>query len=404
MNSQILPSISSKIGRIEFIVLVAALIAVNAFAIDIMLPGLQQIGAGLGEPDENRRQLVIPAYMLGFGILQVFFGPLSDRYGRRMPLLAGLAIYCAAALSAYSVGSFDSLVLLRFIQGAGAAASAVIAMALVRDLYSGDEMAKTMSLVFMVLMLSPILAPGLGQLLLTMVDWPGLFMFMAALGVLVMTWVWLRLPETLHPEYRRPFTVKSVIEGFGVVFGHKVSLAYIIGNGLMFGSLMGFLNSSQQIYVGLFGVGKWFPFFFGAGAVFSAIGGFVNSRFVAQYGMRRISNWAAAGFIASAAALLLFSLLLPPAPPLWLFFPLCCITFFTFSMIMPNFGALALEPLGAVAGTAASAQGFLQMVIGATVGTFIGQIFNGTTVPLTAGMLVLSGAAVMLTQWAEAKH
>jgi DHA1 family bicyclomycin/chloramphenicol resistance-like MFS transporter len=173
---------ATRIGRIEFIVLVAALIAVNAFAIDIMLPGLQQIGAGLGEPDENRRQLVIPAYMLGFGLLQIIFGPLADRYGRRAPLLAGLGIYCAAAFSAYAVGTFDSLVALRFIQGAGAAASAVIAMALVRDLYVGDQMAKTMSLVFMVLMLSPILAPSLGQLLLTFMDWPGLFMFMAAWG------------------------------------------------------------------------------------------------------------------------------------------------------------------------------------------------------------------------------
>jgi DHA1 family bicyclomycin/chloramphenicol resistance-like MFS transporter len=384
-----------RLGRFEFIALVAALIAINAFAIDIMMPGLQQIGAGLGEPDANRRQLVIPAYMLGFGILQIVFGPLSDRYGRRKSLLVGLVIYCLAALSAYAVVDFNSLVVLRLIQGAGAAASAVIATALVRDIFVGNEMAKTMSLVFMVLMLSPIFAPGLGQLLLVVLDWRGLFLFMALLGTLVTLWVWLRLPETLKPENKRPFGLKAVVEGFGIVFSNRVALGYIMATSLLFGGLIGFLTSSQQIYVGVYNVGLWFPAFFAAGGAISAVGGFANSQLVSRHGMQRISFLALNAFCAAAAVMLLLGYL--QALPVWLFFALSAGWFFTFSMIMPNFGALAMEPLGEVAGTATSAQGFLQMVLGTGIGALIGQMFNNTTIPLATGMLVLSLAAMGLT-------
>jgi MFS transporter, DHA1 family, multidrug resistance protein len=379
------------LGRVEFIALVAALIAINAFAIDIMLPGLQDIGASLGEADENRRQLVIPAYMLGFGVLQLVFGPLADRFGRRIPLLCGVAAYCLAALSAFFVSDFNSLVALRFVQGAGAAASAVIGIALVRDIYVGDQMAKTLSLVFMVMMVSPILAPGLGQFLLTVIDWRGLFGFMAGLGGLVFLWVFFRLPETLKPENIRPFTPRSIVEGFGIVFGNRVSLSYIMATAVLFGTLMGFLTSSQQIYAQQFGMGAWFPAFFAAGGVVAALSGFANSQLVTRFGMERLSHRALALYALTAAVML--GLSLAGVMSVWLFFALTCCYFVAFNFIMSNFGALAMVPLGEVAGTAASTQGFLQMVIGAALGTLIGQMYDGTTVPLALGFLVLSLAA-----------
>lgn len=386
-----------KLGRTEFIVLVASLVAVNAFAIDIMLPGLQQIGASLGEPDPNRRQLVIPAYLLGFGLLQLVFGPLSDRFGRRGPLLVGLSIYCVAALCAFFTSNFNALVALRFIQGSGAAASAVISTALVRDVFAGNQMAKIMSLVFTVLMLSPILAPSLGQGLMTVMDWRGLFGFMAGWGVIVIAWVWWRLPETLQPEHKRPLSFGAVIEGFGIVFANRVSLAYIIGMAALFGALMGFLNSSQQIYRDVFGVEAMFPLFFAGGAACSALGGMVNAQLVNRYGMRLLSWLALMVFGAAALAILVAALL--QALPLWLFFGLSAIQFLVFSMILSNFGALAMEPLGEVAGTAASTQGFLQMVPGAAIGILIGQVFNGTVIPLAIGyvvMVALAAACVTL--------
>ena len=383
-----------RLGRTEFITLVAGLIAINAFAIDIMLPGLQQIGESLGEADSNRRPLVIPAYMLGFGVLQLIFGPLADRFGRRNPLLFGLGIYVVAALSANFVSDFNTLLALRFLQGAGAAASAVIAVALVRDLFVGDQMAKTLSLVFMVLMISPILAPGLGQFLLTVMSWKGLFVFMAGLGALIMLWVFFRLPETLKPGDQRPFTFISIIEGFSMVFGNRLSLSYIIATALIFGALMGFLTSSQQIYVEHFNMGVWFPAFFAAGGICSAIGGFVNSQAVTRYGMEKLSHRALAVFVGLSTLMLGLGLL--NMMSVWVFFGLSCLLFACFSFVMSNFGALAMMPLGAVAGTAASTQGFLQMVIGAALGALIGQFYNGTTVPLAAGFVLLSGLAYII--------
>jgi len=274
------PKVVGRLGRFELITLIAALIAIKAFAIDVMLPGLQQIGAGLGEADPNRRQLVIPAYMLGFGVLQIVFGPLSDRYGRRKPLLVGLVIYCIAALSAYVVTDFNSLVLLRCVQGAGAAGSAVIAMALIRDLFVGDEMSKTMSLAFMVMMVSPIFAPIIGQVLLLAFDWRGLFAFMACLGAIVTIWTYVRLPETLKPENKRPFGIGPMIEGFGIVFSNHVAMRYVLATALLFGGLLGFLTSAQQIYVGIYQVGAWFPAFFATAGAAASLGGFANSHLV----------------------------------------------------------------------------------------------------------------------------
>ena len=179
-----------------------------------------------------------------------------------------------------------------------------------------------------------------------------------------------------------------MIEGFGVVFSNRVALGYILATAMLFGSLFGFLTSSQQIYTGVYGVGLWFPAFFAAGGAISAIGGFANSQLVSKFGMKFIANRALAVFAAAAAIMLMLGSL--HLLPVWAFFGLSCVTFFTFSMIMPNFGALAMEPLGEVAGTAASAQGVLQMVMGAAIGAFIGQEFDGTTVPLAMGMLILA--------------
>jgi DHA1 family bicyclomycin/chloramphenicol resistance-like MFS transporter len=213
--------------------------------------------------------------------------------------------------------------------------------------------------------------------------------------------VWFRLPETLKPENRRPFTPGSVVEGFGIVFGNRISLACIIATALLFGALMAFLNSSQQIYVGIFGVGVMFPAYFAAGAACSALGGFINSRLVMKHGMRRIAFSALTIFTSLSLLLLVLSytgwLTLPS------FFIICSALFMSFSLTMPNLGSMAMEPLGEVAGTAASAQGAMQMVIGATIGTLIGQAFDGTVVPLGAGFCGLSAAALCIVLFTSRK-
>ncbi len=236
--------------RRETIALVASMIALNALAIDIMLPGMQVIGASLGEPSENGRQLVITAYLLGFGAMQLIFGPLSDRFGRRVPLLAGLAFYTLGALLGGLSQSFQALLAFRLLQGCGAAATVVIAMAFVRDSFGGRRMAEVMSLVMMVFLVTPVIAPALGQAILVTGEWRLVFAFMAAWGITVSVWAALRLPETLKPENRRSLTPAAILQGFGYVLSSRISVCYILAMSMILGALFGFINSAQQIYVG----------------------------------------------------------------------------------------------------------------------------------------------------------
>jgi DHA1 family bicyclomycin/chloramphenicol resistance-like MFS transporter len=379
--------------------MVACLIAINALAIDIMLPGMQQIGATLGEPDENRRQLIVTAYLLGFGGMQLLFGPLSDRFGRRRPLLVGLSIYALAAIAAVFVRTFDSLLLLRLLQGSGAAASVVISVAFVRDRFGGRQMAEVMSLVMMVFMVIPVIAPALGQAIMAVGDWRLVFVFMAGAAAVVAVWVFIRMPETLKPENRRPLTPGSIIAGFGYVVTNRASICYILATAMVLGALFGFINTAQQIYVGIYGLGPWFPAVFAAVAVCMSFGSLTNARLVGRFGMRRMSHTALLCFVAFSGTIAVLAFLGPVPFPV--FIGLFACTMFVFSGIGSNFGALAMEPLGHVAGTAASAQGSIQTMGGALIGALIGQSFDGTVAPVMLGFACLGLLSITFVLIAE---
>ncbi len=388
-----------KIGKIEFICMMAALMAINALAIDVMLPGMQEIGASLGEPDENRRQLVITSYLLGFSLMQLAFGPLSDRFGRRGPLAAGVAVYVIAAIGAVFVPTFAPLLLLRFVQGMGAAATRVITVAIVRDVFGGRQMAEVMSLIMTMFMVMPVIAPSIGQVVMLFGEWHLIFVFMAVIAAVILGWMWLRLPETLHPEYRRPFTLASVMTGFKVVMTNRLSLWYTLAMSVILGALFGFINSAQQVYVGIYGLGVWFPVAFAAVAGLMSAASFANSKLVMRIGMRRMSHGALAGFIAASGILAVMAAFGPVPFPI--FIGLFALAMVFFGMIGSNFGAIAMEPLGALAGTASSVQGFIQTVIGAVSGGLIGQAFDGTVFPLTLGFGTVGILALVFVLIAE---
>ncbi|MBX3582561.1 MAG: multidrug effflux MFS transporter [Rhizobiaceae bacterium] len=377
-----------RIPRWEFIALAAALMALNALAIDIMLPGLQEIGASLGVENENHRQYVITAYIAGFGVAQLFFGPLSDRFGRRAPMLVGLAIYVAAALGSAFAPTFEALLILRVIQGIGAAATRVIVVSVVRDVFGGRAMAEVMSLVFMVFMVIPVVAPGMGQIVMLFSEWHMIFVVMAVVALLFTLWAAARLPETLHPEYRRSFNVQTIANGFRIVLTNRVSLCYMLATTSIFGALFGFINSAQQVYVGIYGLGVWFPVIFAAIAGMMAVSSFVNSRLVGRVGMRKLSHGALLGFIAVTSIWLVLSLF--GQLPLYVFVPIFAAAMLQFGWIGSNFNSIAMEPLGHLAGTASSVQGFTQTVGGGFIGAVIGQLFDGTTTPLAAGFCAVS--------------
>jgi DHA1 family bicyclomycin/chloramphenicol resistance-like MFS transporter len=371
------------LARPEFIALVAALMALNALAIDVMLPALPYMGEALGVESENERQYVVSSYMLGMGIAVLAFGPLTDRFGRRAPLLAGMGIYVIAAVAAVFAPDFTTLLALRFIQGAGAASVRVIATAVVRDRYRGREMAEVMSLTFMVFMAIPVLAPSIGQVLLLTGPWQTIFLFMGGVALLSLVWTYLRLPETLPAERRRPLSFRGIAEGFRIVFTNRVAFSYGLAGMFLFGALFGFISSSQQIYVDIYGLGVYFPLAFAGVAALMAVSSFTNSRIVRRLGMRRISHSAILVFTVVSGAWLAFAL--SGFLPLWLFISLLCVIMFSFGWSASNMNSLSMEPLGEVAGTAASVFGFIQTVGGALIGSYIGQLFDGTTIPAASG-------------------
>ncbi|MGB8818372.1 MAG: multidrug effflux MFS transporter [Rhizobiaceae bacterium] len=379
-------------GRGEFIAMIAALMAINALAIDVMLPGMQQIGASLGEPDENKRQLIITAYLLGFSVMQLVFGPLSDRFGRRGPLAAGMLVYVGAAITAVFVPTFAPLLGLRFIQGMGAAATRVIAVAIVRDVFGGRQMAEIMSVVMTVFMVMPVIAPSLGQGIMLFGEWHLVFVFMATIAAAILAWMWIRLPETLKRENRRPLTLTSVATGFKVVMTNRISLWYTLAMAIVMGALFGFINSAQQIYVGIYGLGVWFPVVFALVAGMMSVASFANSKLVMKYGMRRMSHGALIGFITVSSILAVCASFGPV--PFIVFLALFAMAMIFFGMIGSNLTSIAMEPLGALAGTASSVQGFVQTMSGAVLGALIGQAFDGTVLPISLSFALLGAAAI----------
>jgi MFS transporter, DHA1 family, multidrug resistance protein len=386
-------------SRPEFVALIAAIMSLNALAIDVMLPALPHMGEALGVRDENNRQYVISVYMIGFGIGQLVVGPLSDRFGRRGLLWVGIGTYILAALLAAFVPSFGALLAFRFVQGLGAASTRIVATAVVRDRYSGRAMAEVMSLAFMVFMVIPIVAPSIGEVILLTGPWEAIFFFMGGLALVFGAWAMLRLPETLELARRRPLTAKSVLGGFQLVVSNRLALWYALAGTCTFGALFGFISTAQQIYVDIYGLGVWFPAAFAFVAALMAVAAFLNSRIVRRFGMRRISHFALLTFTALSGVLLLISL--SGQPSLWVFLGLLSGVMFMFGWAASNMNSLSLQPLGAVAGTASSVFGFIQTIGGAILGGFVGQQFNGTVVPTVAGYFVLGALAVSCVLVAE---
>jgi len=381
------------IGFKQFVALVAAIMAVNAFAIDSMMPALAAIGHDLGVATENGRQWVITAYLLGFGGAQLFYGTLSDRFGRKRVLQTGMTIYVAFSIMAALATSFEMLMVARVIQGIGAAASRVLVVSIVRDRFAGRQMARVMSLTMIVFLTVPILAPSIGQLILQVAPWRWIFGCLALFGTIVMTWVGLRLPETLHAEDRLPMSVGAIAHAFRITLTNRIAMGYMLAMTLVLGGLFGFINSAQQVFVEVFHEPLFFTLNFAVIAGFMALASLLNARIVGRLGTRRVSHTALLAYtgIAFVHCLVVFAGL----ENLWTFTALQSCLMFSFGLMAPNFGAMAMEPLGHVAGTASSVQGFCTTIGGALVGFFIGQHFDGTVRPLMLGFLLCAVAGVV---------
>ena len=386
-------------GFPEFVGLIAMMMALNALAIDAMLPALPAIGEALGVASENSRQWIITAYLLGFGAAQIIYGPLADRFGRKPVLMIGLALYVLFGALAAFAPTFETLIAARVGAGVSAAALRVLAVSIVRDRYSGRQMARVMSLSFLVFLGVPILAPSIGAAVLMVAPWPWIFGVLALTGSAVMIWAALRLPETLHPEDRLPIQPARIADAFRQALTNRQSMGYTLAMTAITGALFGFINSAQQIFEHVFDAADVFPLAFAGIAAGIAGGTVLNATFVERLGSRLIAHSALIAFTATAAVHTAVSAL--GFETLWTFALLQGLTMFFFGFMAGNMGAMAMEPMGHIAGTASSAQGFVSTTFGSLLGFAIGQQFAGSATPMAAGIAVMGLVALGFSFWAE---
>jgi DHA1 family bicyclomycin/chloramphenicol resistance-like MFS transporter len=375
------------IGFREFVGLIAALMAINALGIDSMLPALPEMGRALGIAHENDRQWIIAAYMLGFGSCQLFYGPMIDRYGRKPVLVLSVSFYALTCFAAAFAYDFHTIIAARLLQGVAAAATRVLAVSIVRDRYSGRQMARVMSLTFIVFLAVPILAPSLGQIIMLVAPWEAIFVALGGFGIFLVLWAGLRLPETLHPEDRRPISPAALLAGVTKTLTTRTSIGYTLAGTMMFGGLIGYINSVQQIFADTFHAPGIFTTAFAACAGLMGVASFLNSRIVEQLGSRLVSHSALLGFIAVCGVHALFAV--NGVESIWSFCLFQALSMGLFALAASNFNAMAMEPVGHIAGTAASVQGTISTVGGALVGLAIGQQFDGTTAPVAVGMFMV---------------
>lgn len=388
-----------SIGAREFVFILALMQALQALAIDAMLPALGAIAQDLNVSDPNRRQLVVGIFLIGIGVGSLIPGALSDRFGRRPVLFASLGFYIVPMLACALVRDFNTLVVLRLVQAIGCSGLAVIPPAIIRDRFDGDKMARLQSLISVIFLTIPMLAPSIGQLILEVAGWRWIFGFMALLGVLVAAWAWLRLPETLHPEFRQPVRIGAVLGNFSAVLRTRASIGYVLASSCTMTAIWGFINSSQQLVAEHFGAGKNFPYIFGAMAAGMALANFVNSRIVERFGARRVSHAALLTYVAVASAQVFFAF--GPHQTLWQFVVVMALTMALGGFMGANFGAIALQPFARTAGAAASVHGFLRTMLGALGGMAIGQSFDGTARPFALGLLACGIVALGLVLFSE---
>jgi DHA1 family bicyclomycin/chloramphenicol resistance-like MFS transporter len=387
-----------KIGFLEFVVLAAATMSTQAIAIDAMLPAFPVIVHALHVENENHIQWIVTAYMAGLGCGQLFWGLISDRFGRRPILIGGLSLYVVAALLCGLTGSFHTLLAWRFIHGL-AAASVVVTRSVIRDLYSGRQMARVMSLTFMVFLTVPILAPSLGQLILFAAPWRYIFFVCGVFAAIVCAWAMARLPETLHPEYRLTLTRSHIANAIRLVLFNRSSLCYTLAMSVMFGGIMAYVGMVQQIFGEVFHRAKLMPTMFALCATTMGVAAFLNSSIVERLGMRRISHTALLTYLIITGLHSLIAAL--GLEQLWTFVAFQSATMACFALSISNFGAMAMEPVASVAGIGASLQGFISTLGGAFVGALIGRQFNGTALPLAAGSLCCGLASLGFVLLAE---
>lgn len=392
-------SVSNPMSKGEFIALIAMMFATIAFSIDAMLPALPEIGATLSPDNINRAQLIITSFVLGMGIGTFFTGPISDAFGRKPVIFGGVILYIISAAAAWAAQSLELALLARVTMGLGAAGPRVVAMAVVRDLYSGREMARVVSIAMMIFTLVPAVAPMLGSVIIAFSSWRGIFAAFAAFALIIALWMGVRLPETLERQDRRPVRPALMAAALKEMVTHPTVRLSIIAQCLCLGMLFTMITLVQPAYDVVFDRAESFPFWFFGVALVAGTGSLLNAVLVVRLGMRRMVTWALASQIGLASAMLVLeSMPLDSSVAFGLFVAWQTSVFFMAGVTLGNLNAMGMEPMGHIAGMAASVMGAISTVVAAAIAAPVGLLFDGSLLPLTAGILIMAflGFLVML--------
>ncbi len=386
---------------VEFVVILSLMMSLTALSIDAMLPALPQIGSDLNVQNANDRQLVVSLIFLGIAAGQLFFGPLSDKTGRKPAIYAGLTLYIFGSLIALFSLSFPMMLVGRLLQGAGISAPRAVGLALVRDRYEGRAMARVMSFVMTVFILVPMIAPMMGQAILLFSGWRTIFGSFILLAIISLIWFALRMPETLSSENRAPFSLRRIVNVTVEIIKIRPALGYTIIAGFVSGAHLGYLNSAQQIFQEQYDLGELFPVFFALVALSIGLASFLNARLVMRFGMRSLVTWSLLLMLGLSVVSLAIALLTNGQPPLLFLMVYLMLTFFCVGILFGNNNALAMQPLGRMAGMGAAVVGSLSTFVSVPLGIMIGQSYNGTVLPLIIGMAVLAGLSLVVVLWIE---
>ena len=370
--------------KFEFVALMASLMSIVALSIDALLPALPEISSALGVTNPNDNQLLITMIFLGLGFGQLLFGPLSDSFGRKPIVFIGFIVFIIASIICITTKNFEVMIIGRVLQGIGLSSPRSLALSMIRDSYSGDYMAKIISIVVMFFILVPVVAPTLGQFLITFFNWESIFYFNLLFGVFIMIWFWKRQPETLPKERRIKFSSHLFIDGTKEFFKHKKAVAFTFVSGFITGSFMVYLSTSQQIFQDQYNLADMFPYIFASLAISVGLATYLNSRFVVKYGMMQIAYFACIAYvIVSILYVVLFWS--GKNPNIYILLSFFALQFFAVGFLFGNLRAIAMQPLGHIAGIGAAINGFISTVMAVPIANYIGSFVNTSVLPLFIG-------------------
>ena len=385
----------------EFISMMALMMSLVALSIDAVLPAMESIGISLGVTNANDNQHLISSLFLGLAIGQLLFGPLSDSIGRRRAMTLGYSVFFIGIILALVANDMNTLLISRILQGLGLAAPRVVSMAIIRDLYEGRAMARVMSFITMIFILVPMLAPMFGQVILTMASWQTIFIATALIGLVSLGWYLFRQGETLAPEDRADFTVERTAHALKVILSNRAALGFTIAAGLISGPFIFYLSSAQQLFQNTYELGQWFPLYFAGLALAIGLGSFINGKQVMKSGMRHMVEISLILMTTTSLLFIIISWWFNGLPALWITTIYMLFTFLCMGLLFGNLNALAMEPLGHIAGIGAAIVGSLSTFLAASLAIIIGQQFNGTVYTIIISFFIAGLANLALMKWIE---